>query len=230
MKAADPTLAVLAEMLDDLEHVKNATKNRRQAMLDPKMYGTPEAQVGALDDMVQVLTKLEHEAILELQRRVRLHPLYSWIKKSRGVGEKQGARLLSAIGDPYIHGVTGEPRTVSQLWAYCGYHTIDGIAARRKRGVKANWSDTAKKRAYLVAEKCMMAGGDYRDVYDKRKANTEGRLHLSECVRCGPSGKPALPGSEWSAGHRHADALRVVSKEILKDLWKAARDVHQTPS
>jgi len=44
------------------------------------------------------------------------------------------------------------------------------------------------------------------------------------CVRCGPSGKPALPGSDWSAGHRHADALRVTAKEILKGLWLASRD------
>jgi hypothetical protein len=31
---------------------------------------------------------------------------------------------------------------------------------------------------------------------------------------------------DWTDGHSHQDALRVASKEVLKDLWRAARDVH----
>src|SRR5690606_41258620 len=43
----------------------------------------------------------------------------------------------------------------------------------------------------------------YRRVYDARKASTEDR--------------------GWTDGHRHADALRIVGKEILRDLWTTAR-------
>ena len=32
---------------------------------------------------------------------------------------------------------------------------------------------------------------------------------------------------DWTAGHSHNDALRKVSKEVLKDLWRAARDLHE---
>jgi hypothetical protein len=79
-------------------------------------------------------------------------------------------------------------------------------------------------RAWNIAGSMLKAGN--RETYDKRKAATEGRVHATECVRCGPSGKPAQAGSPWSDAHRHADALRIVSKELLKQLWRAARDIH----
>ena len=88
-------------------------------------------------------------------------------------------------------------------------------------------------RAYLIAESCLKQVGSetrarsvYRDLYDKRKSNTEGRLHIVDCLRCGPSGHPAKAGSPWNDGHRHADALRIVSKELLKDLWRESKRLH----
>ena len=81
-----------------------------------------------------------------------------------------------------------------------------------------------------MAVSCMKQpkGSRWRDVYDARRAVTTERLHAAPCVRCGPSGKSASTGSPWSLGHQHADALRIVSKEILKDLWRAAREIHTT--
>jgi hypothetical protein len=68
----------------------------------------------------------------------------------------------------------------------------------------------------------------YRAIYDARRAATADRVHETPCVRCGPSGKPAQPGTPWSAGHQLADALRIVSKEILKDLWREAKRIHES--
>lgn len=177
---------------------------------------------------------LEHDAERNLTRALRANPLGPWVKAQKGIGEKQGGRLVAAIGDPYMRPAMlqpdetwdpARPRTVSELWAYCGLKP----GQRRKRGELANWSATAKMRAWNVAGSMLKSGN--REVYDKRKAATEGRLHAAECVRCGPSGKPALPGSAWSDGHRHADALRVVSKDILKELWREARRIHlETPA
>lgn len=44
----------------------------------------------------------------------------------------------------------------------------------------------------------------YRHVYEERRAHT------------------AQTHPEWTPGHSHNDALRVVGKEILRDLWRAA--------
>jgi hypothetical protein len=65
-------------------------------------------------------------------------------------------------------------------------------------------------RAYLIATSCIkQARSPYRAVYDNRRAHT------------------ATTHPDWTAGHSHNDALRIVSKAILKDLWLAARDLHQ---
>jgi hypothetical protein len=323
-----------AEILDDLEGVRTANENRLRQLTrsaedadgEVRGFGMTEEDpaVAQLAALVSSLGQLEHAAVLDLQRAVRKHPMGPWIKAQRGIGEKQGARLLAAIGDPWWNDLHDRPRTVSELWAYCGYHTIKlptgrgatdtqttlasrstlpggqspmdaqkhlatgiqlpsgqattdthtagaggailpgsqsgsdtqstsaagiqlpsghptfgaqpstaggayHVAAKRAKGQRANWSATAKMRAYLIAESVVKSGGPWREVYDKRKAATDGRLHVVACVRCGPSGKPAQPGSAWSAGHRHADALRITAKEILKGMWREARRLHELP-
>lgn len=84
-----------AEFLDDLERVRIATENRARALTQAGFDGA------VYDEQAKSLAKLEHEAVLHLQRAVRRHPLGPWVKRTVGVGEKQGARLIAAIGDPY---------------------------------------------------------------------------------------------------------------------------------
>lgn len=67
-----------------------------------------------------------------------------------------------------------------------------------------------------------VATGHWGEVYLKRRFVTRGRVHAKDCVRCGPKGHPAAAGSPWSAAHKEADALRIVGKEILRDLWVVA--------
>lgn len=273
----DGYLCLVADAVDDLERTRIATENRVRALTrdtsdsDGEMRGlgldarSPEVATAATlvrrlkcDSKVAraVLGKppratagccLEHDAVRSLTHALRSHPLNNWMKSTLGVGPKQGARLLAAIGDPYWNDLHDHPRTVSELWAYCGLAVHDGRAQRRMKGVKANWSNTAKMRAYVIAESIVKATirkaddapegftpasrvalTDYGQVYLDRRTATLDRLHATECVRCGPSGKPALPGSPWSGAHQQADALRVVSKAVLKGLWLAARDIHES--
>lgn len=271
LSLADPFLALAADVLDDTERTKIANENRLRQLTrsavdsdgEERGFGLDESHpdVANLAALVELLGKVEHQAVLQLQRKMRKHPLGPWIKAQKGVGDKQAARLLAVIGDPYWNDLHNRPRTVSELWAYCGLHVLPvsqgqpeahhsraggdsssaggdlgqdpdatqsqfaQVAARRQKGQKANWSTLAKTRAYLISESMLRAGN--REVYDKRKAATEGRLHASPCVRCGPKGKPALAGSPWSDGHRHADALRIQSKELLKGLWREAKRLHE---
>jgi len=306
---ADPLLALLAEVLDDLERTRIANENRLRQLTrteedsDGVTRGlglfTDDPAVARIASVVHNLAKLEREVELGLARQLRVHPLGPWTKRTLGLGPKQGPRLLAAIGDPYWNYLHDRPRTVSELWAYCGYHVLPasqavtdtqddvaggsslhpgqtpvdshtpcarvsklgdpdhggadphasavGVAPSRAKGQRANWSANAKMRTYLAAEACMKglrkpcqrADGDdyavhvegctcfpYRLVYDAARVKYADALHKVECKRCGPSGKPAAIGSPLSAGHKHARALRVVSKEILKDLWREAATIH----
>lgn len=270
----DPTLALAADVVDDLERVRIANANRLRQLTrteadsdgEERGFGLPDdhPDVMRLAAIVTAMDDLEHQATLQLQRTMRRHPLGPWVKNAKGVGEKQAARLLASIGDPFWNDLHDRPRTVSELWAYCGLHTLPAgqttrddhsaiaggattgdpdqnddtnqsrlvwVAARRTKGKRSNWSTDAKMRAWNVAVSCIKSlDSPYRTIYLERRAATAERVHATPCVRCGPAGHPAQVFTPWSKGHQHADALRIVSKRVLRDLWRAARDLHNPPA
>lgn len=309
----DPALCLAADVLDDIERVRIANQNRLRQLTRTEADSDGEERGFGLDGdhpdvmrlglMVHTLEQVEHDATLNLQRKMRKHPLGAWMKAQRGIGEKQGARLLAAIGDPYINSAKGTPRTVSALWAYCGLHVLPvdgqvrseahgptaidgsqlpasqsrnddhlrtaggdqhrdpgqtssgdqrnvaGVAARRRKGERANWSTKAKMRAYLIAESCIkQLSSDCRDGHTATDSGSAapvlageqgtGQLGaVAQAVRaclCSPyrvvyddrRARTAITHPDWPDGHSHNDALRVASKAILRDLWRAAREWH----
>lgn len=201
----------LGGLLDDLEHVRIANGNRIAAM--ERDFGDSFG----LDAIQAHLRATEHQAQLELIRLWRKHPLALWAKGYHGLGEKSIARLIAAIGDP------GERPNVEKLWAYCGH---GDPARKRVKGMGQEelfklGNPRAKKQVWLIATSLLKVGN--RAVYDARRAQTAKRMHKRDCVRCGPAGAPARAGSPWSLGHQHADALRVLGKAFLCDLWIASR-------
>lgn len=257
----DPFLGILAETVTDLEENRKSLANRYRQLTrtgldkDGKHRGLglseDAAEVKVVRELLVALGGerldgsggIEHQAVLKLQRRVRKHPLWTaWGTHQRGVGEKTLARLLSAVGDPYWNDLHDRPRTVSELWAFCGLHVLHpggqavndnqlsvaaGVAPSRKRGQKANWSTTAKTRLYLIAECCLKAGGDYAESYREARVKYADSVHPVDCTRCGPKGKPALAGSPLPPAHQHARAMRILMKEILRDLWVAGKELHE---
>lgn len=221
-------LTIYADLVDDLERSRIATENRIRSLREVKgLAGSPEEE--RLDSIAMGLAEAERKATNELRKTVKAHPLGEWIGAQKGVGEKQAGRLLGVLGDPAyrVDPETGEAaeRTVSQLWSYCGYG--DASKQRLRRGEKANWSSVLKSRAYLIAESCIkQMESPYRKVYDDARSKYAEATHAGDCKRCGPSGKPALAGSPLSDGHKHARALRAVSKTFLRDLWAESRRVH----
>lgn len=240
----DPLLILAAQALDDLEGTRIANENRLRSLRD--VYGLAgSSQEAEAAGLVDGLKALEHQAELSLKRALRRHPLGPWVKRTVGVGEKQGARLLAAVGDPYWHPLHERPRLVSELWAYCGYHVLRaggdttqwssethvataGVAPARARGQRANWNADAKSRVWLISCSCIkQTSSPYRPIYDDGREKYADAVHQVECRRCGPSGHPAAIGTPISAGHQHARALRLVSKAILRDLWLEARAIRE---
>lgn len=191
-------LDLAAATLDDIQSVRLATASR---ILAAERNGLPTEQFVAMLDM---LVAVEHQAELDLKRVIRKHPFGPWIKATIGIGETRGGRLLSAIGDPYWnHAENRARRGPAELWAYCGYKP----GQRRTKGVKSNWNAEAKMRAYLCAESCMtQRRSPYRVVYDNARA--------------------AWVERDTTDLHKHNHALRLVAKEILKDLWREGRRLH----
>ncbi len=219
-------LLFCAEFLDDTERVRIANDNRLRSMAAVGIDTTPYQQQAA------PFAQIEHQATLALQRALRKHPLGPFVKRTTGIGEKQGARLIASIGDLTYNHLEDRPRRgPAELWAYCGF--IPG--QRRQKGIKSNWNASAKMRAFLIAEKTITMTGEpdkngkpsalspYRATYDNARHKYATATHDRPCPQCGPKGKPAQPGSPLSLGHQHARALRVVAKEILKDMFLEAK-------
>lgn len=234
----DELLGVMADAVDDLEKTRIAMENRYRQLTrseddkdgDLRGFGLDESlpEVKRVRQVIDGLAAGEHQAILNLNRQVRKHPLWkSWAVDQKGIGEKQFARLLASIGDPYWNDLHDRPRIVSELWAYTGNHVVNGQAPRRRKGEQSNWSDGARMRLWNITGSCLKAQGHYADVYYEARDKYEDATHSTDCVRCGPKGKPAVAGSPLSAAHQHARALRAVGKEVLRDLWAASRDLHE---
>lgn len=244
----DPTLALAADVVDDLERVKIANQNRLRTLTAQDEHGhgmsIEHPDVKRLAALVKALEDAEHQATLNLARVMRHHPLGEWVKNSKGVGEKQAARLLAAIGDPYWNDLHDRPRRLRELYAFCGMNVVGtsaqsvtgshahsgaGAAPTKQRGERVTWNPNARMRLWLIASKCVMVGhgGPYRTIYDQGRAKYADTLHAEECKRCGPKGKPAQPGSPLSASHQHARAVRLIAKQILRDLWTAAKTIHE---
>lgn len=199
--AADTFLALAAATLDDIEKLRIATANRIDAMAREGITGPESDRLQLLLDGIKAL---EHQATLDLQRALRKHPLGPWVKRTIGVGEKQGARLIAAIGDPAWNSAEDRPRRgPAELWAYCGFRPDQ----KRRKGVQSNWNADAKMRAYLIAESCLKhkATSPYGPVYDAARASWADR--------------------DVADGHKHNHALRCVAKKVLRDLFLEARKV-----
>lgn len=254
-------LAVLAERVHALEEFRKACANQHQALTDTKIHKDGEyrgqhlpadhpvaAQSAAIVDSIK---KIEDELVKSLEKELKRSLLGPWIKAQKGLGAKTIARLLASTGDPYWNDLHDRPRTVSELWAFCGYRP----GLKKAKGQQMNWSPDAKMRAHVVVEPiikmiskpCYSVKGDdneylyavhidgqctcspYRVMWDEARDKYRDSIHPEDCVRCGPSGNPAKAGSIRSAKHQMAMANRLVKKRILQNLWREAKRIHEEP-
>ena len=226
-------LRIWAEMFHDAQQQRIATANRAErGGVDPDVYAPYTEALETSERVVRL-------QMIRCYRRTVPSEIREWVKNTHGLAEPLMARILGHLGDPrwatphHWEGtganrmlITDPPfeRTVGQLWQYCGH----GRPGRPQRGATAEaiaalGSPNLKMLVHVAAECCMkQKASPFRLVYEQARLDYADKLHSVECVRCGPSGNPAQPGTPWSAGHQYVVALRKVGKEILRDLWKVA--------
>ena len=244
-------LNLAAAAVDDIESLRKATANRLGHMTraeadsdgEVRGMGLPEdhKSVVATRAMLEAIETLEKQAVRELERQMKLHPLGDWVQAQGGVGLKTAARLLAKIGDPYIRPELefedgrvekSRSRLVSELWSLCGYGVMDGHAPRRQKGVVCNWNGEARMRCWNMVQAIVKYNkGPWREIYDTAKAKYAGSVHTVECARCTPAGKPPAPiGSPRKPAHINAMAERIVAKELLKAMWLESKRQHEESS
>lgn len=148
----------------------------------------------------------------EMRRVARELPVYSWAKEIRGLGDLGLAVIIAEAGD-----LANYPHW-KMLWKRLGLAPYDGHAFshyRAKGALSAEEWTTAgyapRRRAEIHAcvgdplLKAQGKDGPYRAIYDERRLAT------------------AVAHPDWTKAHSHGDAMRIMTKKLLADLWQAWR-------
>lgn len=256
MNLNDPMLGQMAATVDDLEGLRKAAKNRLEIFTktEPDKDGIMRGfaldknhpSVLAQTAVLNQIEAAEKMAVRNLERAMKQHPLGPWVAEQKGCGYKTIARLLAEIGDPYMmtrHApnpdnpeqlvvIEERPRTVSELWAYCGLHVQHGQAVKHRTGEQSNWKSMAKVRAYncvkaFIKLKNNPDRGKYCDLYFAEKERLTGRAYGPGYFGRKLKGKVIDADTPIPAGHLAAMAERKVMKELLKDLWIESKRLHE---
>lgn len=156
-----------------------------------------------------------HQVELEMARQARKLPVAAWAAGVTGFGERALAVLVGEAGDLSAYA------TRDKLWRRLGLAPYEGKAGKtwrigREGSLTAEqWTDygySGRRRAqvYALIDEPLFRhqthrAGPYRAVYDHRRART------------------AETHPDWTPARAHADALRIMTKQLVSDLWSEWR-------
>jgi len=237
----DPREVLLLELercVYDVQKWRIAVGNR---------YGNAEALLTAQDReyfkrVEDTLLDVEKAGTNRLAVALKTIPIWEqFLKGVKGIGPKMGALLIAETHIENCH-------TVSKLWAWWGVHVVDGHAARRVAGEKANFSPFRKAKLVKVCAESMLKkkSPPYYERYVEYKHRKETQL-VSPCMCCKGAGVAKRMNDEtnkkeevqcWNCGgtggpapwgmtpeHRHRAALRYMVKLFLIDFWRTWREL-----
>jgi hypothetical protein len=161
----------------------------------------------------------------EMETLAKQLPVAPWVETVPGMGYLGLATIIAETGDLSMYS------NVAKVWKRLGYAPFDGLAGSSWK--RATWRDgrpalTAEEwtehpfsgRRYALIHTISVwlknkqwigaaktddgvgkPNGKYGEVYAKRRAHTE------------------ITHPDWSKQHSHMDALRIMMKDVLKDLY-----------
>lgn len=131
--------------------------------------------------------------------------IMEWVKDAKGFGVGNFCLIVGALADR-----PANYKSVSALWKRMGLAVMYGQRQRRIAGdaelaIEHGYSAERRALAYILGTTLIKVGDKnrYRPIYDKRKA------------------KMLAQGK--TKAHAHNDAMRIMVKQALKDLWVADR-------
>lgn len=207
------------------EASRTAINARAARIVDASLSGKPQkaedeevahalaADLGVVCLALAPLEKARHEIELGIARTARRLPVFEWVHGVRGFGEKTLGVLIGETGN-----LTNYPKP-DKLWKRLGLAPHDGKAYstwRREGGltaedwIAARYAPRRRAEVYSCLSEPLFRSqtpvmGPYRLVYDARRART------------------AETHPDWTKAHSHADALRIMTKRAVSDLWSEWR-------
>tara|TARA_Y100000310_G_scaffold345177_1_gene462386 strand:- start:1026 stop:1808 length:783 start_codon:yes stop_codon:yes gene_type:complete len=164
----------------------------------------------------------------KVAQEVQKHGAYHWFSKIKGIGKENIGKVIGLID-------VREAPYVSSLWKYAGYHVVDGMAPKRKKGEKTTYNKDLRSMCYRLGTSLMRAKGKYYAFYqeakirDREKLSQKGITVLPEArlqtIKKRKENKDKdLSGEYISEGHVHNRVLRKTVKLFLSHLWMISRE------
>jgi Zn finger protein HypA/HybF involved in hydrogenase expression len=138
----------------------------------------------------------------QLIEMVKEHTAWKWASNVKGAGLTTIGRL---IGKTDIQRL----KTVSAMWAHCGFGLYpDGTRQRKRKGEKIDYDTQLQSNCVILGESLLRQKDSYYDYYIKEKDKF----------------------SDLSDGHRHNRAFRHMIKLFLSHFWQTWREAEGLPA
>lgn len=192
--------------------VDTALGGKEQKADDADVAGALAFDLGVIAETIKPMASTRKNIEKDMKKLAKGLPVYEWAKAVHGFGELGLAVIVAEAGDLAKYPKKGH------LWKRLGLAVHEGKAYSTWRGIKAGltaeqWTEAGyspRRRAEMhavIAEPLFraqsVAKGPYRAIYDRRRAAT------------------SLLHQDWTPMHSHMDGLRVMTKYLIRDLWKA---------
>ena len=195
--------------------VAAALNGKEQKPEDAAVFGGLSIDLAVVQSAIAPMQNARHDVEKEMKRQAKKLPVYAWAKGVHGFGELGLSVIVAEAGDLAKYPKKGH------LWKRLGMAPHEGKAYstwRMKGGLTAEqWTEAGyspRRRAEVfavISEPLFRAqsvvSGPYRAIYDRRREAT------------------AIAHEDWTKAHSHMDALRVMTKYLIRDLWVAWRRV-----
>lgn len=190
-----------------------------------ELFAAEFAMIGA---GLGTVTARRNDIEREMRKLSRQLPAYQFVESIKGFGDIGFAVLVGECGDLSAYPKDPSKRGYDCLWkrlglapyegkAYSTWRkaggltaeewTLAGYAPTRRAEIHACIADSMAKHQLESAEKSGTAfgkpKGPYGEVYVRRREHT------------------LITHPDWTKGHSRDDALRVMTKAVVRDLWKA---------
>jgi hypothetical protein len=146
----------------------------------------------------------EEKALTKLAEQL---PISEWVRGVKGFGILNLGLIIAETGDLSNYSNPGK------VWKRMGLALVEGERQRMKAGADMallhGYSPRRRAVAWNLSD-CLIkqngADGEYKALYAAKKAEYMER--------------------EWTKIHAHKAAQRYMGKRVIRDLWRAWRDLH----
>lgn len=222
----NPELVKLRAIMEDYRRcvkLRMMVNNQKLAVARQMDEITPEIEemYEAVLKIIETNEKRFKKAGAKQLEKVDL-PIVKAMMGIKGVGPITAAEIITKIDI----NLADRP---SSLWAYVG---LDGLSKDRyQKGVKGGGNKHLRSVLYNLATSFMRSGNeDYRAVYDRRKRKTENSKNTVPHKNRSHEQYKETAWKDVNPGRRHNDAIRVMIKHFLSDLWFVWRTLEGLPT